>query len=208
MEIAIIGAGNVGKALAGSAVRAGHGVTVSASRPGSAKETAEATGAQAAGSNREAAKGAEVVILAVPHGIVEEMTRELGDALDGKVVVDVTNQMNDAMTTVAEEGRSVAERIKSVAPNARVTKAFNYSFAHRMAGPIGDGTPIDGFVAGDDSEAKAKVLELAESIGYRPIDAGPLVTARSLEHLGALIVGINARNKGSWQNGWKLIGPD
>jgi predicted dinucleotide-binding enzyme len=71
-----------------------------------------------------------------------------------------------------------------------------------------DGTPLDGFVAGDDPEAKATVLELVRSMGFRPIDAGPLVTARSLEHLGLLIVGIAARNNGSWQNGWKLIGPD
>lgn len=66
MNIAIIGAGNVGKALATSIVKAGHTVTLSASDPSHAQESAQATGARAAASNREAVQGADLVILAVP----------------------------------------------------------------------------------------------------------------------------------------------
>jgi predicted dinucleotide-binding enzyme len=207
MDIAIIGAGNVGKAIADGSVRAGHSTTISATSPESAEEAAKETGAQAAGSNREAVEGADLVVLAVPQAAVDEVTKELGDALNGKVVVDATNQMNDDMTQLATE-TSVAERIQGLVPGAGVTKAFNYAFAARQADPVVDGTPLEGFVAGDDAAAKSKVLELMGSLGFRPIDAGPLIAARSLEHLGLLIVGMQVRNKGSWQSGWKLIGPD
>jgi predicted dinucleotide-binding enzyme len=88
-----------------------------------------------------------------------------------------------------------------------VVKAFNYSFASRMADPTVDGVRLDGFVAGDDQEAKDKALEFVESIGYRPIDAGPLVMARVLEGMGLLIVALQIRNEWPWQNGWKLVGP-
>jgi predicted dinucleotide-binding enzyme len=207
MDIAIIGAGNVGKAIADGSVRAGHSTTIRATSPESAEEAAKETGAQAAGSNREAVEGADLVVLAVPQAAVDEVTKELGDALNGKVVVDATNQMNDDMTQLATE-TSVAERIQDLVPGAGVTKAFNYAFAVRQADPVVDGTPLEGFVAGDDAAAKSKVLELMGSLGFRPIDAGPLIAARSLEHLGLLIAGMQVRNKGSWQSGWKLIGPD
>ena len=68
MKIAIIGAGNVGKALAGSFERAGHDVTVSSAHPDTARAVAEQTGARAAASNRDAVRDAEVVVLAVPYG--------------------------------------------------------------------------------------------------------------------------------------------
>jgi len=51
------------------------------------------------------------------------------------------------------------------------------------------------------------VLELVESIGYRPVDAGPLVMARALEAMGLLIVSLQMRHGWPWQNGWKLAGP-
>jgi predicted dinucleotide-binding enzyme len=89
----------------------------------------------------------------------------------------------------------------------RVVKAFNYAFAARMAEPVVSGTRLDGFVVGDDQAAKDKVLELVESIGFRPIDAGPLVMARALESMGLLIIMLQIKHSWPWQNGWKLVGP-
>jgi predicted dinucleotide-binding enzyme len=88
-----------------------------------------------------------------------------------------------------------------------VVKAFNYAFASRMADPTVDGIHLDGFVAADDLEAKEKALELVESIGFRPIDAGPLVMARVLEGMALLNVTLQIHNNWPWQNGWKLVGP-
>lgn len=207
MEIAIIGAGNVGKALAKSGLRAGHEVTLSAHHPEHAAEAAREIGAKSAPSNVEAVKNAELVIVAVPYDNLGEVFHGLGDAVDGKIVVDATNHINTKEPGEVLGGLSNAEEIQKRHPKVRVVKAFNYAFATRMADPTVDGTHLDGFVAGDDQGAKDKVLELVKSIGFRPIDAGPLVMARVLEGMALLSVTLQIRHSWPWQNGWKLVGP-
>lgn|SRR5487761_461599 len=207
MKIAIIGSGNVGKALAKSSVEAGHQVTMTATSVQKAAQVAKATGAQAAGSNQEAVKDADLVIVAVPYDKLGEVFRGLGTAVDGKVVVDATNHINAQNPGEVLNGISNAEEIQKRHPKVHVVKAFNYSFAARMAEPSVGGTRLDGFVAGDDQAAKDKVLEFVKSIGYRPIDAGPLVMARALESMGLLIVMLQIKHNWPWQNGWKLVGP-
>ncbi len=207
MKIAIIGAGNVGGALAKSSVRAGHSVTLSAKDPAHAEAKAKDTGARAVRSAVEATKGAEVVILAVPYAAIDAVLGELGDALAGKVVIDVTNRVKRPAIAESVDGVSAAEEIQRKAPQAKVAKAFNYAFASRHADPKVDGMALDGFVASDDADAKAKTLALAGSIGFRPIDAGPLAMARALEALGILNIALQMQNGWPWQSGWKLIGP-
>ncbi len=207
MKIGIIGAGNVGQALAASATRAGHQVKVSAANPEHATRAAGETGARAAGSNQEAVKDAELVVLAVPADKAEEIAGGLGSQLDGKVVVDVTNRVNPQDPGQVLDGSSVAEKIQKKVPSAHVIKAFNYAFASRMANPQVDGTNLDGFVAGDDPEAKGKTLRFIESIGFRPIDAGPLPMARALEAMALLNIMLQIRNGWPWQSGWKMVGP-
>ena len=207
MQIAIIGAGNVGRALAKSGIRAGHKVTLSASKPEHAEEAAKATGAQSAASNVEAVKDAEVVIVAVPYDSLGDVFRGLGESVDGKVVVDATNHVNLKSPGEVLGGISNAEEIQNRHPNVRVVKALNYAFASRMAEPTVNGARLDGYVAGDDQAAKDKVLGLVESIGFRPIDAGPLVMARVFEGMALLSVSLQIRNNWPWQNGWKLVGP-
>jgi 8-hydroxy-5-deazaflavin:NADPH oxidoreductase len=207
MKVAIIGSGNVGKALAGSAVKAGHTVTITATSSQKAEEAAKATGARAGHSNQDAVKDAELVIVAVPYDKLGEVFRGLGTAVDGKVVIDATNHINMQDPGEVLNGISNAEEIQKRHPNVHVVKAFNYSFATRMANPAVDGTRLDGFVAGDDQAAKTKALEFVGSIGYRPIDAGPLVMARALEGMGLLIVMLQIKHSWPWQNGWKLVGP-
>ena len=104
------------------------------------------------------------------------------------------------------DGTSNAEQIQARIPGAKVVKAFNTVFAARQADPQVDGTPIDGFVAGTDEGAKREMLQLVESMGMRPVDAGPLEVARILEAMGALNIWLNMRG-GSWQNAWKLLEP-
>jgi 8-hydroxy-5-deazaflavin:NADPH oxidoreductase len=207
MKIAIIGAGNVGKALATSALKAGHKVTLSAASPESAAEAAKATGAHAAKTNIDAVDDAELVIIAVPYDKLGEVFRGLGSSVDGKVVVDATNHVNAQNPGEVLGAASNAEEIQKRHPKVLVVKAFNYAFASRMAEPKVDGVRLDGFVAGDDQAAKDKALELVESIGFRPIDAGPLVMARVLEGMALLGVTLQIRHGWPWQNGWKLVGP-
>jgi 8-hydroxy-5-deazaflavin:NADPH oxidoreductase len=207
MEIAIIGSGNVGKALAGSFTRAGHSVTLTASNPDNARAAATQTGARAADSNQQAISAADVVVLAVPYPTVDAVLAEAGGALDGKVVIDTTNRVDPADPGSTLDGTSSAEQIQARAPGAKVVKAFNTAFASRQADPVVDGVALDGFLAGDDDQAKRTVTELVDSIGFRPIDVGPLVMARALEALALLNIMLQIRNNWPWQAGFKLVGP-
>jgi len=207
MRIAIIGSGNVGKALASAATKAGHHVTLSARSAEKAREVAQATKAHAASSNRDAVKDAELVVLAVPSDKVDEVVGALSPELDGKVIIDVTNRVDMKDPGKTLDGSSMSEHIQKKAPKAHVVKAFNYVFASKMADPKVDGTRLDGFVAGDDEGAKQKALHFVESIGFRPIDAGPLAMARALEGMASLNIVLQIRNNWPWQNGWKLVGP-
>jgi 8-hydroxy-5-deazaflavin:NADPH oxidoreductase len=207
MRIAIVGAGNVGKALSAAAVAAGHDVAVSATSRESAEDAAAAAGALAAADNADAVNGAEVVVLAVPHAAVADVAEELASALAGKVVVDTSNPLNDTYSDLVTVGTSSAEELQRQLPDASVIKAFNINFASRHGNPSEGGAPLDAFIAGDDPKAKAKVGEFASSLGYRVIDAGELRMARSLEEMAFLNIKLNASNEWSWQSGWKLVGP-
>jgi 8-hydroxy-5-deazaflavin:NADPH oxidoreductase len=207
MRIAIVGAGNVGKALSAAAVAAGHDVAVSATTKENAEEAAAAAGARAAANNADAVNGAEIVVLALPHAAVDEVANELGPALAGKVVVDASNPLNTTSTDLVTVGTSSAEDLQRQLPDASVIKAFNTTFASRHGSPTEGDAPLDAFIAGDDADAKAKVGELASSLGYRVIDAGSLRMARSLEEMAFLNITLNATNGWAWQSGWKLVGP-
>ena len=201
MKVAIIGAGNVGKALATSITRAGHEVTLSASSPASAREAAAEVGAQPAATNTDAVKDAEVVILAVPFvGAGPEVAAEIRDAVDGKTIVDVTNPLKADYSGLATD-TSAAEEFQTLLPEASVVKAFNTIFASNQANPSSD---IDGFVAGDDDKAKQRVISLVQSIGFAPVDVGPLRAARHLEGMAFINIGLNAANGWSWTSAWRL----
>ena len=207
MRIAIIGAGNVGTAVAGAARHAGHEVVISATSHDKAAKVAAEVGAQAAASNVEAVDGADIVILAVPWGAPIAVVDEIAAAVGSRVIIDATNPLKADYSGLATGERSGAEEVQSHARSARVVKAFNTVFASRQGSPVVDGVALDGFIAGDDATAKAQVSGLLTAIGYRVIDAGPLAAARSLEQLAFLNISLNAANGWSWQSGWKLVGP-
>ena len=201
MKVAIIGAGNVGKALATSITRAGHEVTLSASSPESAQEAAAQVGAQSAATNTDAVRDAEVVILAVPFvGAGQEVAAEIRDAVDGKTIVDVTNPLKPDYSGLATD-TSAADEFQKLLPAASVVKAFNTIFASNQANPS---TEIDGFVAGDDDKAKQRVISLVQSVGFAPVDVGPLSAARHLEGMAFINIGLNAANGWSWTSAWRL----
>lgn len=202
MNVAIIGAGNVGKALASSITRAGHDVTISASTADSAREAAAATGATPADSNTSAVADASVVILAVPYvSAGEAVANEIRDEVAGKTIIDVTNPIRPDFSGLATEGSSAAEEFQKLLPDAKIVKAFNTIFATNQANPS---RAIDGYVAADDADAKQEVISLVESIGFTPLDVGPLSAARFLEGMAFLNIGLNAANGWTWSSAWKL----
>lgn len=166
-KIAIIGTGNVGKALGRGLSRGNHEVRTS-KRPDA----------------REDASWADVVILAVPFPALDEVVRAVGSAVDGKVVVDVTNALTPDMQLALGYSTSGAEQLQKKMPKARVVKCFNTVFAEHMdKGRVGD-QQLTVFAAADDAAARRTVLGLAKQIGFDTVDAGPLINARSLETMG------------------------
>ncbi|WP_299735110.1 NAD(P)-binding domain-containing protein, partial [Pseudonocardia sp. 73-21] len=170
-------------------------------------DVATGAGAEAAADNVEAVRGAEVIVLAVPHAAVAGIAKEIADLVGDAVVVDSTNPLNDTYTGLTTEGVSAAEELQGLLPAAHVVKAFNTVFAGRHADPAEDGTPLDAFIAGDDAAAKTVVAGFAGSLGYRPIDVGGLRMARALEEMAFLNISLNANNGLPWQSAWKLVGP-
>lgn len=207
MNIAIVGTGNVGRALATSFSRAGHRVVVTSRDPQHAGDlAATVAGATTAPSPRAAAEAADLVVLAIPFAGVADVARDLHSVVTGKPVVDVTNRMSfGANGPEMDTSTSNAEELATLLPEARVVKAFNTLFASNQTDPTVGGVRLDGFVAGDDADAKAAVLELVSSIGLNPVDVGPLVRARQLESLAFLNIALQVANNGGWQSGWKLV---
>lgn len=191
-SIAIIGEGNVGSALSRGLERAGHQV-----RTVGNDEVAV----------REAAAAAEIVVLAVPFAALDEVARTAGEALAGKVVVDVTNALDPEMQLALGFSTSGAEELQRKLPRARVVKAFNTVFARHMeTGRLAD-QRLSALVAGDDAEAKAAVLAIARDIGFDAVDAGPLRNARHLEPLGYLNIQLGYVLGMGTQIGFKLLHP-
>jgi predicted dinucleotide-binding enzyme len=202
MKVAIIGSGNVGKALGGSIARAGHDVVITASDPEHAKAAAEQIGATPAVTNRDAVADADVVILAVWYSTaVGEVAPEIAEAANGRVIVDVTNPVKPDLSGLATNGQSAAEELQQKLPGARVVKAFNTVLGSNQANPRPE---VQVHVAGDDAEAKQMVRQLAESLGMTAIDAGGLSAARWLEGMALLNMQINATQGGDWTSRWVL----
>jgi predicted dinucleotide-binding enzyme len=165
--IAIIGSGNVGSALNRGLARAGYEVR------NSRKETV-----------KETANWGEVVMIAVPYAAIDAVLHELADAIDGKVVVDVTNALTQDMRLALGFSTSGAETLQRKAPKARVVKAFNTIFAQHMDTGSVAGQQLTLFAASDDQQARDAALELGRAIGFDAVDAGLLSNARLLEPLG------------------------
>jgi len=208
MKIAIIGTGNVGSALGGSFVRAGHEVTLAAQDQAATQSLAAQLGATAAASASAAVKESDIVVLAIPYDAVGDVAAEIARSAAGKVVIDATNPLKaDYSGLSTEAGPSGAERIAALLPGSRVVKAFNTIFASVQADPTGQAQTVDGLLAGDDADAKATVAELLRSMGLRPVDAGPLAQARALEAIAWLNISLQLRNGGSWKTTVSLVNP-
>lgn len=207
MRVAIIGAGNVGSAIARASSATGNDVVITAEDIDQAKAVADRFGISLAQSTGEVVRDADLVVLAVPYAAVRSVAAELADKVPGKPIIDASNPMTPDGSGLAVTTRSGAEELQALLPEASVVKAFNTVFATNQADPVVDGLDLDGFYAGDDEAAKGVVAGLLKSIGYRPIDAGGLTAARALEHMAFLNISLNARNGWSWRSAWKLIGP-
>jgi NADPH-dependent F420 reductase len=192
--IAIIGTGDVGGALGPEFAAQGHTIVYGSRNPerDRVKELVANSGEGASATTpADAAAQADIVVLAVPGLMVEEITRSLGD-LSGKIIIDPTNPLERRMNRLEHAvDTSNAEIIQAAAPGAYVVKAFNTLNWATMVDPSSAGGPVSIPLVGDNARAKEKVAELVAGMGLEPIDVGPLRDARWVE--GMLILWINNR---------------
>jgi len=192
--IAIIGTGDVAGALGPAFAKQGHTIVYGSRDPARSKvhELVARTGGNASATTPAAAAAdADIVVLAVPGLLVEEITRSLGD-LSGKIIIDPTNPLQRKLNRLEHAvATSNAEIIQQAAPDARVVKAFNTLNWKTMAHPSSAGGPVSIPLAGDNMFAKKKVAELVSGMGLEPIDVGSVKDAHWVE--GMLILWINNR---------------
>ena len=201
MKVAMIGSGNIGQALGGALVGAGHEVSMTARDSAETTDIAARVGAAATPTIDDAVAGADVVVLAVPYTALESVASEIKDQVRGKVVVDVTNPMGQAPA-----GTSAAQQLAEWLPGARVVKAFNTTFASLLATPEAHGQTLDALYATDDTDAGEAIAELIRSIGFRPIFAGGLSAAAQLEAMAGLNIQLQIATNGDWRSSFVLVG--
>jgi len=194
-NISILGLGNYARTIGTLWVKTGNAVEVIGRDAAKTSDLARELGGGATAGTFGAAPAGEIVILAVPYVSAASVVTQYGDALAGKVVIDISNTFTAADDTelVTPEGSSGAQEIAKAAPSsAHVVKAFNTVFAHVLA----LGRPMDVLFAGDDGQAKASVSAFIETLGLRPFDVGGLEMAHWLEGAGLLMMGLAGNGAG------------
>lgn len=186
--ISIIGLGGMARAIATRAVEGGHTVEVIGRDAAKADGLAAELGGSATAGAFGATPAGDIVVSAVPYASAAQVLAQFGDALAGKIVIDISNTFTaDATGVVTPAGTSGAQEIAKTLPaSAHVVKAFNTVFGHVLA----QGGRLDVLIAGDDADAKTRVSAFVESLGLRPLDAGDLAAARWLEAVGPLLMGL------------------
>jgi hypothetical protein len=191
MRIGIIGSGNIGATACRIFVRAGHEVALSNSRgPASLAGLVGELGPRArAASVDDAARFGEIVLLAVPWRIPEALPAP--ETVRGKIVIDAMNPYTEDFTVADLGDQTSSEQTHARLPEARLVKAFNTIYYRDLANNGRPGAEEEDrdaiFVAGDDSEAKAAVASLIESIGFAAVDTGSLREGGRLQQPGSEI---------------------
>lgn len=195
-SISIIGTGNMARAVGALAVAGGNAVEVIGRDRAKAAELAKDLGGGATTGEFGAVPAGDIVIVSVLYADVVPVVARYGDALAGKVIVDISNPFNAAADGLAiPDDTSVAQEVAKAAPaSASVVKAFNTVFGVVLA----QGRPLDVFFAGDDARAKAAFAEFIESLGLRPLDVGGLEMAHWLEGTGLVVMGLARHGMGNF----------
>jgi predicted dinucleotide-binding enzyme len=192
--ISTIGSGNMATAIGTRAAKHGHHVELMSRNTAKAQAIADQIGSGATAGTYGATPVGDIVIVAVLYAGAVEVVTHYGDALAGKILVDITNPFNaDASGIVTTQGNSVSQQIFAAAPKGtHVVKAFNSIFR----GVLADDKPVDVFFAGDDAEAKARFAAFVQSLDMRPRDTGGLEMTYVLEWAGILLMGLAQNGAG------------
>ncbi|WP_324789345.1 NADPH-dependent F420 reductase [Streptomyces sp. H51] len=212
MIVTIVGAGNMARGIGTRTLTGGHSVRLHDRTPAKAQDLATALrqavpGADVAAVDADAATDSDILVLAVPHPAGRDIAEAWHGALAGRIVVDISNPVDFTTfdSLVVPPGTSAAEQIATAAPESRVVKAFNTTFAGPLTTGQVAGRPLDVFIAGDDDTAKQAVTDLVSSAGLRPLDVGPLRRARELEAFQFLHMASQERLGLNWSSAIAIL---
>jgi 8-hydroxy-5-deazaflavin:NADPH oxidoreductase len=191
MRVGILGSGLMGGKLGTLFAQAGHEVVFSYSHSEAKlkKLARDAKGTARAGTPREAAQEADVVLLAVHWSRIEDVLNQTGD-LAGKVIITCSLPMNDDDTElVVAHTSSGAEELAKMVPKGRVVSAFTTVPSEVLFGVYEAKRKSRPSLAycGDDEGSKDVAAELVRDVGFDPVDAGLLRIARYIEPFALLV---------------------
>ncbi|POH70740.1 diguanylate cyclase [Cryobacterium zongtaii] len=208
ISISIIGAGNMGTAIATIAAKGGASVQLLAQDAEKTAAAAALAGASVTSGVAGDALTGDIVVLALPYPAVAGVLAQYAGQLDGKILVDISNPLDFATfdSLVVPADGSAAQVIAETVPGARVLKAFNTTFAATLAtNGVNGVAPTTVLVAGDDASAKDALIALLLAGGVLALDAGALKRARELEALGFLQLTLAAGSSIGWTGGFALV---
>ena len=207
MSVGIVGAGNMGRSIAARLAKTSEAVTLADRNHGKAEAVvAEMTDDGVRAGDVSDALGSDVVVLALWYPGTTDFAREHAADLDGKVVVDISNPLDESWIRLGiDPSTSSAELLERELAGSRIVKAFNTTNAPALAEGQVDGVPLDVLLASDDDAAKSQISELVQAGGMRPIDAGRLDNARLLERLTAFQIELSQRYGLDFRLTFKLL---
>lgn len=211
-NVAVIGSGAVGEALATGFLTHAYSVMRASRDPGKLKEWKDAAGAHAStGTFAEAAAWGDAVVLAVKGTAAEAVVDSCGpDALAGKVVMDTTNPIADAppengvLRYFTDINHSLMERLQAKAPKAKLVKVFSCVGSAHMVNPEFGGIQPTMFLCGNDAGARKEVADVLAKFGWDVEDLGTAEAARAIEPL-AMLWCIPGFRENRWTHALKML---
>ena len=211
MKVGILGSGDVAKALAIGFLKHGHDVLMGTRSPAKLADWAKQNPKGRIGSFAEAAKFADLAVLAVKGTVAADALRAAGAAnLAGKSVIDATNPISDlppvngVLRFFTNLDESLMERLQREFENLHFVKAFNSVGSASMVNPQFKGGKPSMFICGNDDAAKTVVTGVLDQFGWETVDMGKAEAARAIEPL-CMLWCIPGFLRNDWVHAFKLL---
>ena len=211
MKVGILGSGDVAKGLASGFLKHGHDVLMGTRSPAKLADWAKQNPKGRIGSFAEAAKFADLAVLAVKGTVAADALRAAGAAnLGGKSVIDATNPISDlppvngVLRFFTNLDESLMERLQREFENLHFVKAFNSVGSASMVNPQFKGGKPSMFICGNDDAAKKVVTGILDQFGWETVDMGKAEAARAIEPL-CMLWCIPGFLRNDWVHAFKLL---
>lgn len=184
LRIGMIGAGAMGGPIGLGLAAAGHEVVFSSRNPAELMELVQQAAPRASAAYSDAAVySADVVVLATPPMAFEQLGRDYGALMRGKIIIDISNPRLDREGPITNEWleRGTGVSMVEFFPGTRFVKALNTVAPRDFANPLRNGVRVGVPIASDDAEAARIVEQLVRDLGLDPVIAGPLARAKEFD---------------------------